>query len=322
MQDTRPIDTLTNRIQRQAPHFFRKRRYAQAFRAAKFTDVADALFACGEQETLALCSSCGGHWYVTVKCRLKICPLCSFKKSKERANYLKAMTAGMQYPKMITLTMPLWKSDPRTGIKTIRDAFTKLRREKLFKQVKGGSYQIEVKIKPNGWHIHIHTLVDAPFIPQQKLWSAWGRIIGIKCPQVDIVAATNDKIKEYVCKYAAKSADFEQEISNIVRWYQATKGLRLFATFGAWFNYVQPSLEDEEDQETPKATCPHCQAQGTMFFARDGPFVYGGKQWPLLESTFVGEKPYFRPILIVQEELNACQRKREEKAGTLEPRGD
>jgi len=314
---TRPAkETLTDTLKRRKPHFLRKRTYAKAFRDAGHTRIADQLDLCQEYETLACCSHCGGHWYVKIKCRLKVCPLCSFQKSLERANYLKAITAGMLYPKMITLTMPRWEGNGKNGIQFIRTAFTKLRRTALFKDVRGGAYQIEVKIKPDGFHIHIHALIDAPFIPYQKLFTAWRTILGLQHVEVNVIAATADNVKEYVCKYAAKAADFEHNKDKIVQWYVATKGQRLFATFGEWYNFKPDEQDDKVTLNDPAPTCPFCHQKHTMFFARDGPYIYGGRAWPRIEPSFTHGLDLQRPI----QELRAILDEKAKESEQLQQR--
>jgi hypothetical protein len=192
----------------------------------------------------------------------------------------------MKHPKMLTLTMPLWTGDPRLGIQELRRCWNKLRKHKLFRDVRGGAYQIEVKPKEVGWHIHIHVLMDSPYMPYQQLFSAWRNILECDAPQVHIVAADNVKQLEYVCKYTSKSADFSSASDTIVRWYYATRGLRLFATFGTWYNATLNDLDPNADERDPVSICPHCGAEATTFCARDGPFIFGGKEWNNISRFF------------------------------------
>ena len=173
----------------------------------------------------------------------------------------------------------------------LRQCFSKLRRSKVFRSVTGGCYQIEVKIKETGYHIHLHAIIDAPYIPRQHIYSRWCEILGRDQLQVDIRAATEEKQKEYVCKYAAKAADFDKNTSVIVEWYEATKGARLFSTFGKWYNVKLEQLNPLAEPEQKKPPCPRCGAIGATFLARDGPFIYGGDTWRSVEIAIVGDRP-------------------------------
>lgn len=274
----------------------RKRHYAAAFTDRNHERIAQQLRDCQETEVLACCSSCGKSWYILNKCRLRVCPLCSYQVSQERAAYLEAMTMHMEHPKMITLTQPLWTEDPHDGIKHLRKSFNKLRRARLFKPVRGGAYTIEVKQKANGWHIHMHCLLDAPFIPYQKLFTAWKKIIGANAPQIDIQAATSARARKYICKYTSKGADFDTNVGYIVNWYEATKGERLFTTFGTWYNAKMEDLDKEHVPFKPEAKCPHCDDVQSTYLARDGPFIYGWDDWRKISSAVVDGQDETRPI--------------------------
>jgi len=219
----------------------------------------------------------------------------------ERATYLKAMTKHMQHPKMLTLTMERWGNAPSEGIDYLRTAFNKLRRSKVFEPVVGGAYNIELKPKDNGWHIHMHVLVDAPYLPYQKLFTAWKLILKQHCPQVDIRSASSEKAKEYIVKDASKSVAFDLNPNDIVNWYEATKGKRLFATFGKWYNAKIEDLDDEAKQKEIVPTCPFCGAVKTVFLARDGPWVYGQDEWKKIKKIYITEEGSSRAIEYAEE---------------------
>jgi len=274
-----------NPITRKAKHFRRKHRYAEAFERAGLLKEAAVLHDCNETEIIAACSSCGHSWWVKFRCRTRVCPLCSYKVMLDRSQLLIALCRGMSHPKLLTLTMPTWTDDPKQGIKFLRASFQKLRRIKLMRKVVGGAYQIELKPKENGWHIHIHALLDAPYLPYQLIFNAWKTITGINAPQIDIRAASDPKAQVYVCKYAAKSVGFDSHPDVIVAWYLATKGQRLFGTFGKWYNKKLIDIAPELVPLRPPPSCPCCGAEKTMYMARDGPHIFGWETWKVIKAT-------------------------------------
>jgi len=213
----------------------------------------------------------------------------------------------MKFPKLITLTMPTWTGEPREGIKYLRTAWNTLRKHKLFKTVRGGAYQIELKPKARGWHIHLHALVDCPFMPHQKLYSTWTAILGIPTSRIDIRAAKTTEQRAYAAKYAAKAADFYSDPDTVVLWYKATKGQRLFATFGHWYNVNLEELPHDGKLEKFVSTCPHCKSTGTVFLARDGPFFYGGKEWTKLSKYFMNDLPTEEVITEIRDDIHASR---------------
>lgn len=283
---TRPAQRAIDSFSTRKPHYIRKRLYSEEFDQHGYAEVAQQLRDCHETEVLACCGHCGQSWYILNRCRLRVCPLCSYEVSVKRGHYLLALTNMMQYPKLLTLTMDRWAGNPHEGIKYLRGKWNLLRKHPLFATVIGGAYQIEVLPHPEGYHIHMHVLIDAPFIPYQKLFSAWAQIIEQNAPQIDIRAARTKPQRIYAAKHAAKSADFYADPATVVAWYEATKGQRLFATFGKWYNAKLEELPGQALLEPQEPACPFCGAERSVFLARDGPWVTGHKDWQTLRKHF------------------------------------
>ena len=299
----KPVSIDSLHLDKRGPAFRLKNAYADIFEKYNHPSIAAKLRDCEETQTLAACSHCGKSWYVVSHCRQRTCPLCSRKVALDRATFLRALTAKMQHPKMMTLTQPPIDDDPHAGIKRLRNAFAKLRRSKLFAKVKGGAYQIEVIPKDGFFHIHMHILVDAPFIPYKALFAAWRDLLDCKAPQVDIRAASSDAAKAYICKYAAKSLDISHDPENIVRWYEATYRERLWATFGEWYNVKAEEIIPETERFVPIAICPFCNTEKTIYFARDGPYIFGGEDWDKIKASVLAGRPITKPIDNVREFL-------------------
>jgi hypothetical protein len=134
----------------------------------------------------------------------------------------------------------------------------------------------------------MHVLVDADFIPYQQLWSAWGKIIGHEVPQTDIRSAAAPEAQSYVAKYCSKSAAMYLKDKTIVDWYYATKGLRLFVTFGAWYNCDLEDLDPLLAKPDLPCVCPYCKAVKSTFLARDGPAIFGREFWDAAEIFYTG----------------------------------
>jgi hypothetical protein len=295
------IDHVTPRVK----HFARKRRFAQEFRAAGLEAVGDKLADCEESEAMIACSHCAASYYVVYHCKTRVCPLCAFKVAQERHHFVHAMTKQMAFPKFLTLTMPLWRDDPRDGIRYLRKCFSNLRSRKLFRSVRGGYYQVELKEKQGGWHIHLHTILDSPYLPYQKLFSEWRAILGVSHVEIDIRAIKSPQGMAYATKYASKSADFDMRAGNIVNWYRATVGLRLCATFGEWYNAKLSLLDPVAFPPPEPRPCPSCGEIKTLYYARDGPFLFGHDAWRAMESIVTHGRPVSRDLLAVKQILAA-----------------
>lgn len=273
-----------------------KNKISRALEARGHETAARNLDKCAETELLLICMNCAARKYVVYHCQSRICPVCSWSISRDRAHYADALLRQMKYPKFLTLTMPTWTGDPREGIKYLRQCFTKLREQKVWKPVVGGVYQIELKPKEEGWHIHVHILMDAPYLPKQKIFTAWKDILGTDYASIDIRACKTKEQRDYVTKYVAKAADFKGDAEAVVDWYEATKGSRLFATFGKWYNAKIEELLDPEEFKPFKPACENCGQTGHMFFARDGPWIFGRDRWNEEQGSWCGDDPVERPL--------------------------
>jgi len=187
--------------------------------------------------------------------------------------------------------MPAWKGAPRDGIKLLRDSFNKLRRHKLMKSVVGGAYCIEVIPNENYWHIHLHAILDCKFLPYQRIFSEWRALFDVRHIEVDIRQADSREARSYIAKEVGKNMAISLDPEYIVEWYHAIKGSRLWTSFGTFFNIKLNELDDECEEPDFVPTCPNCGAHHSMYFARDGPFIWGGEQWSHVEHMVTGGLP-------------------------------
>jgi len=69
-----------------------------------------------------------------------------------------------------------------TGIKLLVLRFNQLRKLPVWRGVRGGVYTVHVKLKPGGWHVHLHALVDGWVDNRNKngrpLETAWCSLTG------------------------------------------------------------------------------------------------------------------------------------------------
>jgi len=294
-----------------------KHAIADALEASGHHETAEKLRSCHEKKELVFCRRCAKTWYVVIHCRQRICPICSYQTAWQRAIALIELAKRTKHPKLITLTISRWKGSPRNGIVFLREAFNALRKTPLFKNVKGGAYQIELKRKPDGWHIHLHALLDSPYIPYQHLFSRWTEIVGQCYAAVWISAAKSEKEIAYVCKYASKAAGFEGTPDDAVAWWAAVKGSRLFTTFGDYYSIKLDELLNDKNEDQQKYVCPHCGQPHTMIRARDGPYALGRELWASAGDTIINGQPLEIPnedLTLLSDEDNLQARKhRKEK---------
>ena len=266
-------------------HLKRKDQIAQVLSEAGYTGAGKSMRDCHTTEHLCGCSACGHKFWVISKCRQRLCPICSYKVTQQRTAIIESFLSSLRYPKFITLTMPRWKDEPRDGITFIRNCFHRLRRNKRLPGFDGGVYAIEVVPKNDGWHIHIHLIVSAKFIPHRMLQAAWGTIIGTYQPSVDIRHAQGKSTAKYIAKYVSKSLSPSGDPSHYARLYAAIHGSRLFSLFGSWFHRQDYRDTLRPVDTLPALQCPKCGTEGSLFDVRTGFFQYG-KYWEMIEDLW------------------------------------
>jgi len=238
------------------------------------------------------CQSCQHLHLTEQRCRRKWCPVCSRKIATERSLKYAAAVDSMQWPLFVTLTMPNISElgDPLgdNAVRGLRRAFGKLRHRKLWSQrVKGGVASIEVTNTGNGWHPHLHAILDCQWLAWKtkmpprnatkaviaerlkaanaELGAAWAKCLGIKSARSDW-AGTIYKVKrtsgatvvQEVLKYAVKGDDLvscQGEVAPLIRCLDKT---RLVTSFGTLFGKLRVLADPNDDDDKPSFDCPDC----------------------------------------------------------------
>lgn len=216
----------------------------------------ERLSKCGVEEHYATCVECGAWDVFYYQCCNKFCPLCNWRIARKRADLLKAWTTTIKQPKHIVLTMQNFAVLTKREVRIFRLAFSKLRRRKLWEQVKGGCISMEVTNEGRGWHLHAHILADVRWIDAGQLAKEWARLVG---QQFGIVKVKDCRGMEYlgeITKYVAKPAQLcswhPEEIAQFIG--TVTKS-RWFATFGTLFKLRKQVAALLEPTERHTKTC-------------------------------------------------------------------
>lgn len=192
---------------------------------------------CGAEPIYRTCKGCG-HWDTFWwRCSLKFCPLCNWRIARKRAEVLKLWNFQIKQPKHIVLTQKNFPVLTRVKIRTFGRALSKLRRTKLWADVKGGCVSTEITNEGRGWHLHAHILADVRFLDAGALAIEWGRLVGQEFGIVKVKDARGQSYLGEVTKYVVKGSQLAawqpNEINEFIR---AIRGVRFFAAFGSLFH--------------------------------------------------------------------------------------
>lgn len=207
-------------------------------------------------------------------------PLCPHSQHKRAARIhaviwpivKKALRQGKPV-KFLTLTGPNFDSLDGGGLhEAVRKAFAKLRHRKAFKVLcDGGGYSLETTNKGCGWHVHLHVLATCGWWDQSDLSRQWfsclprewqekvnraqpkthqGRVV------VYIQQGDEKAVREF-CKYLAKGSGFDDDPEAVAEYVEATKGKRLFESFGTWRRKVREGRKLRSAEARDSHLCPH-----------------------------------------------------------------
>jgi|HubBroStandDraft_1064217.scaffolds.fasta_scaffold12753_2 hypothetical protein len=160
-----------------------------------------------------------------------------------------------KWPLFVTLTMKNVDDLSSGGVRQLRRAFGKLRHRKLWsKSVRGGVATVEVTNIGNGWHPHLHTVIDChwlawktkPPLPKDpialkkekytnaaiELEAAWSKCLGQATSSVKVKRADRFTITKEVVKYTVKAEDLVESEGRIGDLIRALDSCRLMTTFG------------------------------------------------------------------------------------------
>ena len=113
---------------------------------------------------------CGLVSFEPYSCDFPLCPWCQHRRSDKARRKLSKAVGLLQEPMLITLNPPNLAEFTSGAVAGLIKVFTSLRREKVFKDVRGGVRSVETTLGRNGWNLHVHALVDSPWIAQHPQW--------------------------------------------------------------------------------------------------------------------------------------------------------
>lgn len=233
-----------------------KETIAAKLREAGRQDLASSLEDCHSYYTFCVCGDCGTVRKFPNRCDQFFCPECQPTLAREREQQVKWWTELIEQPKHVVLTMKNI-SDLQPGhVDELRANLTKLRRRKFCSNWRGGFYSMEVTNEGNGWHLHLHVLVDAKWIDSAQLALEWdsctrgfGRIVKVK----DV--RQWDYLHE-VTKYAVKGPQLAAwSPETIATFIAAFQGKRTFGVFGALYAARTEFAEFIASIRTAKPRC-------------------------------------------------------------------
>lgn len=203
------------------------------------------LFPDNHEFITVICDHCGIEKVVPVYCGNRFCQTCASPRQirvHDRINWLIKHRKKHKGSMLKHLTLTIRNEDDLPSmVRHLVKSFRRLRQRKLFKSlIHGGVFVIELTNKDNGWHAHIHAIVQSDRIEWSELRNMWikcsGGSSGVYIQNIPPVEAVR-----YLTKYIAQC---DLSIDNQLIATDTLKNYRLFNPFGEWYainkEYVRP----------------------------------------------------------------------------------
>ena len=226
----------------------------EKLRAEGEQELLSKIANCGLEQKL-ICDTCHSKKIVRLTCKRKWCPFCAKRLAARRSTELSFIVERYRWPLFVTLTMRNESQISSALIKRLRRAFGKLRHRKLWRRcTRGGIAAVEITNIGNGWHPHIHAVIDcqwlawkvpipSPSMPAAEkrlafkaaaaeLSKVWAKILGQETASVKVKRCNKATIAKEVVKYTVKNEDLvetEDRVGDLIRAIDST---RLMTTFG------------------------------------------------------------------------------------------
>ena len=221
--------------------------------SAGYKDLADLTRECHTLKSFRRCRGCGDATVFFNRCDLKWCPICTPRLGRERKDSVEWWTKLINQPKHVVLTQRNFEILTKSAVKKFKHNFNRLRRTKFCTQRtvrlgkqgktyvswpwKGGFYSLEVTNDgQNGWHLHLHALVDSQFVDAFALSQLWAKLIGQTNSIVHVSDCSDKDFLREVTKYAVKGSQLAAWDGNLTaQFILAFDGVRTFGVFGTLY---------------------------------------------------------------------------------------
>lgn len=243
-------------------------------------EFAGKLAGCGLPVPLT-CSNCGTQKVAETQCRQRWCPACAWTIKQKRLTRYRGAVALMQWPLFVTLTRQ--NSEDAETVREFRAEWSKMRRRKLVaEKIVGGVTGIEITNVGNGWHPHLHAVVDCRWLaihtPEPKPWDSdevreekqehaqgelawlWGSVCKQKNSLVWVNRVKSDAALIYSLAYSVKGSDLLASPDPLGPLLKVLKKTRLVSAFGSLHGMTKEMDQDER----PAMVCECCGLEKTI----------------------------------------------------------
>lgn len=257
---------------------------------------ADGLDHCHSERFWAKCGGCHKARSFWNRCDRFYCPMCVSRLSNDRRESVEWWVTQISQPKHVVLTVANTGILTKAMVVEFKGFFAKLRRRAFCRNWKGGFYSLEVTNEGNGWHLHLHALVDCRWIDAGQLAKEWhaanggcGHIVKVKdCRK-------GDYLRE-VTKYAVKGSTLAKWTgAEIATFIDSFTGVRTFGVFGSLYGKRTEWREwlEQVGNDRNKCECGACNWQ-----------IFNELEWEWEKLKSEGFRPLGPPPAAAEQQIS------------------
>jgi NADH:ubiquinone oxidoreductase subunit len=239
-----------------APGRLNRESAAAKLRQSGHPKLAAELENCGALGVWKVCRNCGHCTVQTNTCKRHHCPECSAARATQRASSMCAAARRAARATHIVLTLRNTTKLTRQAYTQLWKAFARLRRASACRAWRGGAATAETTNDGNGWHLHIHAIVDCPPINTASLSATWFKATKGTGTIVKALPLTTSEHRQaasrYVCKPPRLAAWSGEQLAEFAA---ATAGARTATSFGNWRG---PQAAAKPWPKPPRQRCAAC----------------------------------------------------------------
>lgn len=265
-------------------------------------DLSEQLRRCGQKVVLrSIC--CGDARLGMTRCKNKWCPSCARSLAAERSNRLQQVVQTFEWPLFVTLTMRNVDDLKADAVRDLRRAFGRWRRMKDNKAITGGVASVEVTNIGNGWHPHLHMVIDCAWLGPARLrparWESqekkaecyrqakiqmehtWAKALRQDVAVVHAKRCDAKTIAREVLKYSVKGTDLVNAPENIGSLIDCLKRTRLVTTFGTVHGFKFKA----SDEGREPCFCNECLEAAAWLPQEVWCSRFGGDRWRVAQVS-------------------------------------
>lgn len=176
-------------------------------------------------------------------CRcLKLCAFCRVKRGNRLLKRRHVELSSLPASYHLTMTVPDTAKLKREAIDHVRRSFKKLRKTKMFRSaVRGGLVNLAADWTGEGWHVHLHMLLDSGQGPDEsRLRAEWRSMTGGE--QV-VLQRVIRRTASNVFGYGTKLDNLPLNGKLLAEYLDAVKGIKLMAGWGTLYRVPKEITE-------------------------------------------------------------------------------